>query len=44
MTDGQSPSPGVRLPSGAHDQIFVSYLEVAGYLLWIVLSDESMGL
>jgi hypothetical protein len=35
---------GVRLPSGAHDQIFVFCLTVAGFLMWGALSDERMGL
>jgi hypothetical protein len=35
---------GVRLPSGAHDQIFVFCLMIAGLLLWGALSDERMDL
>jgi hypothetical protein len=31
---------GVRLPSGAHDQIFVFCLTIVGFLLWSALSDE----
>jgi hypothetical protein len=34
----------VRLPSGAHDQIFVFYLMIAGFLMWGTLSDERTGL
>jgi hypothetical protein len=33
---------GVGLPSGAHDQIFVFCLTIAGFLLWSSLSDERM--
>jgi hypothetical protein len=35
---------GVGLPSGAHDQIFVFNLTIAGFLLWGALSDERMRL
>jgi hypothetical protein len=35
---------GVGLPPGAHDQIFVFWLTVEGFLLWGALSDERMGL
>jgi hypothetical protein len=35
---------GVGLPSGAHDQIFVLCLTIAGSLLWVTFSDERMGL
>jgi hypothetical protein len=35
---------GVGLPSGAHDQIFVFCLTIAGFLMWSTLSDERMGL
>jgi hypothetical protein len=35
---------GVALPSGAHDQIFVFCLRIAGFLMWGTLSDERMGL
>jgi hypothetical protein len=35
---------GVGLPSGAHDQIFVFCLTIAGFLKWGILSDERMGL
>jgi hypothetical protein len=31
---------GVRLSSGAHDQIFVFRLTIAGFLMWGTLSDE----
>jgi hypothetical protein len=34
----------VRLPSGAHDQIFVFCLTIAGFLMLGTLSDERMGL
>jgi hypothetical protein len=34
----------VGLPSGAHDQIFVFFLTIAGFLMWDTLSDERMGL
>jgi hypothetical protein len=42
--DRQSVCLGVGLPSGAHDQIFVFCLTIAGFLLWGVLSDERIGL
>jgi hypothetical protein len=32
----------VGLPSGAHDQIFVFCLTIAGFLPWGALSDERM--
>jgi hypothetical protein len=35
---------GVGLPPGAHDQIFVFCLTIAGLLLWSALCDERMGL
>jgi hypothetical protein len=35
---------GVGLPSGAHDQIFVFYLTIVGFLMWGTLSDERMDL
>jgi hypothetical protein len=35
---------GAGLPSGAHDQVFVFYLTIAGFLMWGTLSDERMGL
>jgi hypothetical protein len=35
---------GVGLPSGAHDQIFVFCLTIAGFLTCGTLSDERMGL
>jgi hypothetical protein len=35
---------GVELPSGAHDQIFVFCLTIAGFLMWGTLSDERIGL
>jgi hypothetical protein len=31
--DGQSVCLGVRLPSVAHDQIFVSFLTIVGFFL-----------
>jgi hypothetical protein len=34
----------VELPSGAHDQIFVFCLTIAGFLMCGTLSDERMGL
>jgi hypothetical protein len=34
----------VRLRSGAHDQIFFISLTFAGFLMWVTLSDERMGL
>jgi hypothetical protein len=34
----------VGLPSGAHDNIFVFCLTVAGFSMWGVLSDQRMGL
>jgi hypothetical protein len=36
--------PGVGLPSGARDQIFVFCLTIAGFLVWGALSGERMGL
>jgi hypothetical protein len=36
--------PGVGLPSGAHDQIFVFFLTIAGLYMWGTLSDERMDL
>jgi hypothetical protein len=35
---------GVRFPSRAHDQILVSCLTIASFLVWGALSDERMGL
>jgi hypothetical protein len=35
---------GVWLPSGAHDQIFVFCLTIAGFLMCGTLSDQRMGL
>jgi hypothetical protein len=35
---------GVALPSAAHNQIFVSCLTIAGFLMWGTPSDERMGL
>jgi hypothetical protein len=35
---------GVGLLSGAHDQIFVFCLTIAGFLMCGTLSDERMGL
>jgi hypothetical protein len=35
---------GVGLSSGAHDQIFVFCLTIAGFLMWGTLFDEKMGL
>jgi hypothetical protein len=35
---------GVGLPSGAHDQIFVVCLTIAGFLMCGTLSDERTGL
>jgi hypothetical protein len=35
---------GVGLPFGAHDQIFVFCLTIAGFLMCGTLSDERMGL
>jgi hypothetical protein len=35
---------GVRPQSGAHDQILVFCLTIAGFLMWDNLSDEKMGL
>jgi hypothetical protein len=35
---------GVGLPSGAHDQIFVFCLKIAGFLMCGTLSDERMGM
>jgi hypothetical protein len=35
---------GVGLPSGAHDQIFVFYLTIVGFLMCGTLSDERMSL
>jgi hypothetical protein len=35
---------GVGLPSGAHDQIVVFCLTIAGFLMCGTLSDERMGL
>jgi hypothetical protein len=35
---------GIKHPSGAYDQIFITVLTVAGLLMWGVLSDERTGL
>jgi hypothetical protein len=35
---------GVGLPSGAHDQIFVFCLTIAGFLMCGTLSDKRTGL
>jgi hypothetical protein len=35
---------GIGLPSGAHDQIFVSCMKIASFFIWGTLSDERMGL
>jgi hypothetical protein len=35
---------GVGLPFGAHDQIFVFCLTIAGFLMCVTLSDERTGL
>jgi hypothetical protein len=35
---------GAGLPSGAHDQIFVFFLTIAGFLMCGTLSDERTGL
>jgi hypothetical protein len=35
---------GVGIPSGAHDQIFVFCLTIAGFLMCGSLSDERIGL
>jgi hypothetical protein len=35
---------GVGLPSGDHDQVFVSFLTFPGFLLWGSLSDLRIGL
>jgi hypothetical protein len=35
---------GVELPYGAHDQIFVFSLTIAGFFMWGTPSDERMGL
>jgi hypothetical protein len=37
-------SHGVGHPSGAHDQIFVFRLTIAGFLMWGTLSDKMMSL
>jgi hypothetical protein len=44
-TDGQSISKSwCRVPSGAHDQIFITLLTVTVLFLWGALSDEKTGL
>jgi hypothetical protein len=43
-TISRSVCLGVGLPSGAHDQIFVFCLTIAGFLPWGDLSDERTGL
>jgi hypothetical protein len=35
---------GFGLPSGAHYQIFVFCLAIAGFLMWHALSDERTGM
>jgi hypothetical protein len=35
---------GVGLPSGAHDQIFVYCMTIAGFLMWGSMSDKKSGL
>jgi hypothetical protein len=35
---------GVRLQSGAHDQIIVFCVTIAGFLMWDTLSGERTGL
>jgi hypothetical protein len=35
---------GIKRPSGAYDQIFITCVTVAGVLTWGALSDERMGL
>jgi hypothetical protein len=35
---------GLELPFGAHDQIFVFSLTIAGFFMWGTLSDERMSL
>jgi hypothetical protein len=42
--DRQSAIQSLGLPSGAHDQIFVSFLTIASFVLWGALSDERKGL
>jgi hypothetical protein len=44
LTVNQPVYLGVELPSGAHDQIFVLCLTIAGFLMWGALSDERMCL
>jgi hypothetical protein len=44
LTIGRPVCLGVGLPSGAHGQIFVFCLTIAGFLMWCALSDERMGL
>jgi hypothetical protein len=43
-TVGQPVCLGVGLLSGAHDQIFVFGVTIAGFLMWGTLSDVRMGL
>jgi hypothetical protein len=43
-TDSRPFYPGLGLPSGAYDQIFVLCLTIEGFLLCSALSDERMGL
>jgi hypothetical protein len=35
---------GIKHPSGAYDQIFITVRQVAGFLMWGALSDERTGL
>jgi hypothetical protein len=35
---------GIEHPSGAYDQIFITYVTVTGLFLWGALSDERSGL
>jgi hypothetical protein len=35
---------GIKHPSGAYDQIFVTIKTVAGFLMWGALSDERTSL
>jgi hypothetical protein len=35
---------GIRLQSGAHDQISFHVLAIAVFLMWVALCDERMGL
>jgi hypothetical protein len=44
LTISQSVSLGIEHPSGAHDQIFFSYMKVTLLFNWGALSDERTGL